>query len=696
MKFLLPVALLWLAATAPLHGAETVVLSGSVDKVSTDAWAVSGFDSTIELTTNAISGRFRIARITLLESGQIFDDTRVACALIELSAQTIKCANASFAFMIPGIGRQTTPGAFTYDRHTGAATVQLSGLAVAGGKLRCNITAGDTGISVRYTGTRLQLAGLVELANLFTDSLAGYSANGVADVSGTFAMPAAGPTRLTLIADLADVAFANDAGTIATDGVAGKLELELQRDDDIVRFTINVDSDRGEAYLEPVYANFSEHALHLIANEVVTTDFSNFDIPRFSLQQAGLLDVAGSAQLNLPEEGGAASRVSADVVLRDSSVAYLYDNLVRVALAGTLLGDLETDGRLSGSMRITDNAPNSINLQLNDVILDDRRGRFALYGLQGNIEWHADGETKTGPSLLRWDSGAVYNILIGSAELPLQLGDNDVEFLAPLRLATMGGALLINELELHNFGTDAATGRLDAELQPIQLGQLTGTFGWPAFSGTLSGRLPLLRLAENTITVGGTLSAQAFDGTMEMSNLRIEQPFGRVPRMQGDLAFRNLDLQRVTEAFSFGLIQGRLSGDVTALRMQNWRPVAMDMNFYTPINDRSLHRISQRAVENLASVGGGGAAAALSTGFLQFFEVFAYDRIGLRCVLNNGVCTMSGAGPAKSGTQGSGYYIVKGSGIPRIDVVGYRNTVSWPKLVQQLAAITRSGSPTVN
>jgi len=122
----------------------------------------------------------------------------------------------------------------------------------------------------------------------------------------------------------------------------------------------------------------------------------------------------------------------------------------------------------------------------------------------------------------------------------------------------------------------------------------------------------------------------------------------------------------------------------------------MDLHFYTPVDDKSQHRISQRAVENLASVGGGGAAAVLSTGFLQFFEVFAYDRIGLRCLLRNGVCAMSGTGAAKAGPQGRGYYIVKGRGVPRIDVVGYRDTVSWPRLMQQLTAITRSGSPTVN
>ncbi|MBT8092470.1 MAG: hypothetical protein KJN77_05480, partial [Gammaproteobacteria bacterium] len=463
------------------------------------------------------------------------------------------------------------------------------------------------------------------------------------------------------------------------------------------RLNLGFTSEKGEAYLEPAYADFSKNAVSLHADDVVTPDFSVFRVPRFHLLQDALLDIRGSTTLKLSDDEAQPLIVAADVELRDSSVANLYENLVKISAAGTFLGDLETGGSVSGSVRIADDKPRSITVEFDNTILDDRRGRFAIYGLQGDIDWSADGQRVPDVSQLSWDSGTVYKIIFGAGAISLQLGSSDMELLAPLRLPLLGGALLINQFALDNFGSEAQTGRLDAELEPIQLGQLTVAFGWPAFSGTLSGRLPLLQLAEDTITVGGTLSAGAFDGTMEVSGLRIEQPFGRVPRMQAELAIRDLDLQRVTEVFSFGLIQGRLSGDVAGLVLQNWRPVAMDMSFYTPADDKSQHRISQRAVENLASVGGGGGAAAvLSTGFLKFFDVFAYDRIGLRCVLKDGVCTMSGVGPAKSGPQGSGYYIVRGRGIPRIDVVGFRDTVSWQRLVRQLAAITQGGPLTVN
>ena len=690
------VALLPLAVIAPSLADEASVVTGSVAKISSDAWTISGFDSTLELTDAGLRGEIHIARIAIPASGQVFDDIRVSCASIILTTRRVQCPKATFTLAIPGIERQAIPGAFTYNKTTGTAEIQLASVAVAGGHVRCSITASDAGVDIRYTGRKLQLAGLLEVAAHFSGAFAEYSTAGVADIAGTVSVPPEKPTHLILSADLSDASLANNAGTIAADGVTGKLDLDITLEPNTTRMTLGFDSQQGEAYIEPVYANFSEAAFSLQAENVVTPDFSAFSIPGFHLQQGGLLDMDGSAKLQFPIDEASPMNITADLELRNSSITNLYANLGKIAAAGTILGDLETDGTLSGSVSIADSELRSLTMRIDDGILDDRGGRFAIYGLKGAVDWSADENHVPDVSRLSWNSGTVYNILIGGGALNLQLGNNDVEMLAPLRLSVLGGSLLINQLVLNNFGSEDATGRLDAELEPIQLGQLTSAFGWPAFSGRLSGKLPLLQLAENTITVGGTLSAQAFDGTMEVSNLRIDQPFGLVPRMQGELTIRDLDLRRVTDAFSFGAIQGRLSGDIVGLTMQNWRPVAMDMYFYTPANDKSQHRISQRAVENLASVGGGGAAAVLSTGFLKFFDVFAYDQIGLRCVLKDGVCSMSGAGPAKAGPQGSGYYLVKGSGLPRIDVVGFRDRVSWSRLVQQLWAITQGGAPTVN
>lgn len=689
------VALLLVSLATPTRSDEKSLATGSVARITSETWIISGFDSSFELSEAGLGGEIRIARISLPESGQVFDDTRVSCPLVRLGTRTVACTKATFYLGIPSTGRQVIPGAFSYDRHTGAADIELSRVAIAGGHLKANITTNEAGVQVRYTGSQLQLAGLLEVAAHFSDAFAEYSAAGVAEISGTLSALTDQPLHIVIAANLDQASLANNAGTIAADGVAGKLDLDVTLEESTTRMNLNFHSKQGEGYLEPIYANFSQSALSVHAEGVETPDFAVFRIPRFHIRQDGLLDISGSATLGFPEDESQPMTMTADVELRDSSVTNLYDNLIKVAAAGTMLGNLETNGTVSGAVSLLDSAMVSATLQLEDANLDDRNGRFAIYGLEGAIDWSADEKAVPAASQLRWGSGAVYNIPIGGGEVSLQLGNDDVGMLAPLRLSVLGGALLVNQLVLKDFGSDEATGRLDAELEPIQLGQLTGAFGWPVFSGRLSGKLPLLQLEDNAITVGGTLSARAFDGSIDISGLRVEQPFGLVPRLQGNVKIRDLDLQRVTEVFSFGLIQGRLSGDVTGLTMQNWRPVAMDMYFYTPPNDTSRHRISQRAVENLASVGGGGATAVLSTGFLKFFDVFAYDKIGVRCVLKDEVCAMSGAGPAKPGPMGQGYYLVKGSGLPRIDVVGFRDTVSWPTLVQQLVAITQSGSPTV-
>jgi hypothetical protein len=117
-------------------------------------------------------------------------------------------------------------------------------------------------------------------------------------------------------------------------------------------------------------------------------------------------------------------------------------------------------------------------------------------------------------------------------------------------------------------------------------------------------------------------------------------------------------------------------------------PEAFDASFFTPPGDRSRHRISQRAVTNLSSIGGGSSgsvAAALQGGFLRFFDEFRYDRLGLSCRLANDVCVMGGVLPAPGG-----YYIVKGAGLPRINVIGSQNRVAWTTLVRQLGSIMES------
>jgi hypothetical protein len=174
------------------------------------------------------------------------------------------------------------------------------------------------------------------------------------------------------------------------------------------------------------------------------------------------------------------------------------------------------------------------------------------------------------------------------------------------------------------------------------------------------------------------------------SRLKLADPFGRAPRLSGNLNMRDLDLDLLTRTFSFGSMQGRIDVDVNDLELQNWQPARFDARIASSDGDYPK-KISQKAVQNISALGGAGAAAAIQRSYLRFFENFGYDRIGWRCKLRNGVCAMGGV----DNGNGGAYAIVKGGGIPAITVMGYNRAVSWNELVSRLKRVTQGNMQAV-
>jgi hypothetical protein len=96
-----------------------------------------------------------------------------------------------------------------------------------------------------------------------------------------------------------------------------------------------------------------------------------------------------------------------------------------------------------------------------------------------------------------------------------------------------------------------------------------------------------------------------------------------------------------------------------------------------------VKKVSQRAVENITALGGEGTAAALQRTFLRFFKEFNYEKIGLSCELRQDVCKMGGVE-----STSNGFIIVKGKGIPSVNVNGYTEYVSWADLLARMKRIT--------
>jgi hypothetical protein len=371
----------------------------------------------------------------------------------------------------------------------------------------------------------------------------------------------------------------------------------------------------------------------------------------------------------------------------------VYHELLQPVLEGTPWGRFELTGQAELNVDLQE-ASAKWDLGLHEVSLDDaptsqRPRRLALHDVNGHLYWNRSGQLR--PSWLVWRNGQLLDhIELGQSRIDFRTGGERFALSKPFRLPVLDGALQVERLDITAMGTPEQQLQFDGSLEPISMSALSQALGWLPLSGKLSGMIPGLQYKQGQFSIDGILLVRIFDGDILIKQLRLQDLFGVYPQLSANIELHELDLEQLTSTFSFGKITGRLDGYVRDLRLEDWRPVSFDARFYTPPDDPSRHRISQQAVDNISNLGGAGLSGSLARGFLGMFESFSYKRLGIGCRLHQGICDMVGVAPAKQG-----YYLMEGSGLPRIDIIGYNKTADWNRLVEQLKQIPESGAPVI-
>lgn len=611
------------------------------------------------------------------------------CARLELGTAKIACRGGRLASHGGLIEPLSFRGDAELDVPRGIVAVDGS-LPVAGGRahLTGRLTAGSW--SVRGTAKGLDLPTLRRLAARWVSVPAEYTVAGRID--GGFEA-ASRPHGIRLVAAVRTSALdlSNQTGTVAAQKVAADLNVTAVLAGQSTELDIAANGRAGQLLAGPMLADFGAHPLDLRARGSMSG--GALELATFHLAQRGVLEGDGTARVLLGSAAGSRPIIdSARVRIAQLVFPAAYTSFLQLPLAATEFGALQTTGRASALLEIAHGLPERIDVSLDDLDIDDPQSRLDVDNLHGELHWGADGELA--PSFVGLDASRFYGLQIGATRLDFDLHGSAFRLAHETRIPVLDGAVVVRALSAAALGRPDARLQFDASIEPISIPRLCRAFGWPQMQGTLSGRIPNLRYGNRELTFGGDVVANVFDGTVRGANIRLTDPLGPWPQFKADVTARDLNLDLVTRTFPIGNITGRLNADLTGLQLFAWSPVAFDARLYTTPGDRSRHRISQKAVTSLASVGGGGGAvtSALQSGFLRFFQTFRYDRIGLTCVLRNEVCRMSGIEPAAKG----GYYIVKGRGLPRLDIIGNEGLVNWTQLLSQVESAMRSGGVVVH
>jgi hypothetical protein len=570
---------------------------------------------------------------------------------------------------------------------TGVTSFTGNGLKIAGTTASLDGRLDAKGWQVKGRTATTTVAALRKFAAPWFQLPADVTGDGKASIEGVASDTGAG-TLLDATLNLDGVDLTNEASTIVTDKLIAQARLRARLRDADTALQIEVTGKQGQVLVNPVLLDFGKNPLALDVRGNLKGDV--FKVDSLRLAQADLIELTGAGSVNLAAD---LPVVDGDFRLTKFEFPAAYGSYMQITLATTsVLSDLRTSGSLSGELSVKGNGITSMHVAPKDLELHDNKGRLFLSRVNGDIHWAPADGARPAASKISWSSGGAYGLSGGAATLEFLLHGTNFALTRPTKLPVFDGGVAIDRFVIANPGASNMEVEFKGTVEPISMQKLAKAFGWPEFAGTLAASIPGVTLKDNLLEFQGNVESQVFGGRVVGSNIRLKDPLGRFPEFFADVRARDLDLGLLTQTFEVGSITGRLEVDVLGLELFGWSPTAFNARLATPKGDKSRHRISAKAVTSLANVGGGGGGVvqALQSGVLRFFDEYSYEKLGITCRLVGDICEMSGIEPA-----GVGYYIVKGSGLPRIDIVGSQGRVNWNSLLSSIST-AEFGGATVN
>ncbi|HSH54345.1 MAG TPA: hypothetical protein VK967_04885 [Methylotenera sp.] len=468
---------------------------------------------------------------------------------------------------------------------------------------------------------------------------------------------------------LKNASFSDEAGLHAAEKFTGSLNIAAKQTGPSWAWQTTLDWQTGEVFWQPLYMASGGH--RFVASGKLDDDLLSFDSANLQIKSVGQLDFNG--QIRISDR----KLINLNANLPSMDLATAYPLLFKPFLERTAFNNAEVEGKVSLKVEVKNTELKSFDLRLNDVDMADKNQKFAFYKVNANIPWSYDEPKNVN---FAYESGELLNLPLGKTNITAEV--NRYALTSPnIRLPILDSALNLSDISATHVGGEWYW-HLRAKLEPISMADFSTSLKLPRMQGQASAEIPLVTYANGKLTTDGSVVLNVFHGTATVTQLTMQEPLGKTPKLNADIVLRNLDLGDLTRTFSFGAIEGKLDGDIAGLQMQNWKPVKFDAVVKSSPG-KYPKKISQRAVENISALGGAGAAAAVQRSFLRFFEEFNYSKMGLSCKLRNDICIMGGI---ESTPQG--YVIVKGSGIPAITVMGYNQTVGWAELISRIKRVT--------
>lgn len=273
-----------------------------------------------------------------------------------------------------------------------------------------------------------------------------------------------------------------------------------------------------------------------------------------------------------------------------------------------------------------------------------------------------------------------------SFSLPIYAKQNHFVMPSPLSIAVPGGNIRLGPTDLGLPVETALVIETSLKMSTLNLGPILSPL-WPGtVTGNALGILSPIRIHDGRMTTEGDLKATVFKGNVELSNISVRGLFTPVPVLGLDARWQNLSLSQLTTNTAFGKIQGTLNGYAKNIEIANGQLQRFDLLMETDETDGVTQKISVKAVDNIARIGGGDSPFAGIAGlFISFFKEFPYRKIGVKASLVNDVFKINGT-IHENGKE----YLVKRGFFSGVDVINQSrdNRVGFKDMLKRIKRVT--------
>jgi hypothetical protein len=566
----------------------------------------------------------------------------------------------------------TNASAILFIDGMGPFTVSLASLAPLDAGLEAN------GVSFKNVLDKIKLeAGLLEGWKIDGSLDLSLRARGNADLSGAVTL------HLATLSDPQASYLAENLSAKVT------LSSHLEAFTAAHRLEARASIERGEALLGKFYLDFGLTPLSMVLNVNSTPKGLRINAGTMELTKAGIAWFHSRKNELFP--------VEVSLKLEDLNLFFITFIQSSLAEAYPILNDISAKGKAScdvslqpgsaeGRVRL-DEAALTIgsSFKIQDFALDlplaystAERPRPRVGAQRGNIKI---GRLETERFQMR------------DQQIGLRFEHNKFT-LDPVGFSLADGVVLVSDAAMENPFSGRPEISLRMALQDIKLDKLQLLPPPYELRGNLASNELLISGNKKRLKASGIVTVDLFEGQAVVSDFSMESPLSPFRRLKCNIKFEEMDLEKLTRAFSFGRITGKLNGYINGLAIANDQADAFTLELWSVAAKGVSKTVSFNAVEDIQTISSGSEyRSGLPLGLDRFIDDLSYEQIGLKCVLRNDVFKINGT-IRKDRKE----YFVSRAGFTGINVINMNpdNQISFKDMMERIKRVAEKRKAEVN